>query len=155
MPISTHTIPRRPRNLNSTFSGKYPMSGKRQHFIPRFLQSGFTSHTKGDESFTWVYRKGTEPFNTNIKNTGVEGKFYSAKDGSEVDSLITDAESKFSELIYNLRSGSLNPSKNKKSIAELIAHLEARTRHIRQNFLIASSILFASSEKYVGSFRYG
>jgi hypothetical protein len=42
------------------------MAGKRQHFIPQFIQSGFASHVSGDEIYTWVYRKEAKPFNTNI-----------------------------------------------------------------------------------------
>jgi hypothetical protein len=110
------------------------MSGKRQHFIPRFLQSGFASHTNGDEIFTWVYRKNTQPYNTNIANTGVEGHFYSQNDDYQADDNITSAEGDFCELVYALRNGSEEAIADSSALAELIAHLEIRTRHLRQSF---------------------
>jgi hypothetical protein len=110
------------------------MSGKRQHFIPRFLQSGFASHMNGDEIFTWVYRKDTQPYNTNTANTGVEGHFYFQDDDNQADDDITSAEGGFCELVYALRNGSEEATADSGALAELIAHLEIRTRHLRQSF---------------------
>ena len=59
------------------------MSGKRQHLIPQFLQEGFASHTSGEKTFTWIYRKGVPPFNSNIINVGVEGWFYTEGQDTE------------------------------------------------------------------------
>jgi len=76
------------------------MSGKRHHFVPRFLQAGFASHMNGDEVFTWVYRKGSKTFNTNVANVGVEGQFYSQDGDTKVDESITAAEGRFSALVH-------------------------------------------------------
>jgi hypothetical protein len=112
------------------------MAGKRQHFIPRFLQEGFASHTSGDEAFTWVHRKGAPPFKANIINVGVEGRFYTEEDDTHADDLITDAEGPFSTLVQTLRT-STPGAVSDPQIARLIAHLEVRTRHLRQSFLRA------------------
>lgn len=110
------------------------MPGKRQHFIPRFLQAGFASHQSGGEIFTWVYRKTANPFNSNIINVGVEGHFYRDGANTEADNLITGAERPFSVLIKDLRTG--NPaSLSDPSLPQLVAHLELRTRHLRQSLL--------------------
>lgn len=133
------------------------MSGKRQHFVPRFLQEGFASHRNGDESYTWVYRKKTAPFNSNIINVGVEGRFYTEPGDSTADDLITSAETSFSALVRGLRSGQ-SSSLSDPQIPELIAHLEVRTRHLRENFLqtgefLVSKLLeFLSDEKAAESF---
>lgn len=116
------------------------MSGKRQHFIPRFLQEGFASLTTGDAVFTWVYRKGAPTFNSNITNVGVEGFFYTAGDDTQADDLITDAEGRFSELVRNLRI-SVPATVSDPELPRLIAHLEVRTRHLRESFLQASDFL--------------
>ena len=109
------------------------MAGKRQHFIPRFLQEGVASHRKGDEAFTWVYRKGRPPFNTNIANVGVESSFYTEGDDTEVDDRITDAEVEFSQRVRQLRT--IMPGQvSDPRLASFIAHLEVRTRHVRQAF---------------------
>ncbi|WP_319406135.1 DUF4238 domain-containing protein [uncultured Desulfosarcina sp.] len=110
------------------------MTGKRQHFIPRFLQKGFASHVVGEEVFTWAYRKGKTPFNANIKNVGVEGFFYSENSDTDLDDTITVAEDDFAQLIDKIRNNNYVDKQDYKKIAQLISHLELRTRHLRQNF---------------------
>lgn len=118
------------------------MSGKRQHFIPRFLQEGFASHTSGNETFTWVYRKGATPFNSNIINVGVEGQFYTVGHDTEVDDLITAGEERFSALIRGLRAH-LSAPLSDSHLPQLIAHLEIRTRHLRESFLQTGEALLS------------
>lgn len=110
------------------------MSGKRQHYIPQFLQEGFASHKSGDEIFTWVYRKDRPPFNSNIVNVGVEGFFYTYENDTLVDDNITEAEGTLSELVKTLRE-SMPTTISDPKLPGLIAHFEIRTRHFRQNFL--------------------
>jgi hypothetical protein len=110
------------------------MSGKRQHFIPQFLQEGFASHINREQTFTWMYRKGMPPSNANIINVGVEGRFYTEGQDTEADDLITSAEGTFGALIRNLRAGLSAPLLDPQ-LPLLIAHLEVRTRHLRENFL--------------------
>jgi hypothetical protein len=116
------------------------MSGKRQHFIPQFLQEGFASHISGENTFTWMYRKGVTPSNPNIINVGVEGRFYTEGQDTEADDLITAAEGTFSALIRNLRADLPAPLLDPQ-LPHLIAHLEVRTRHLRENFLQTSEAL--------------
>lgn len=85
--------------------------------------------------FTWVYRKKSAPFNTNIINVGLEGGFYSLEGDSEVDDAITLQESGYSGLIQALREGREESLSEPHTIADLLAHLEVRSRHLRQNFL--------------------
>lgn len=134
------------------------MAGKRQHFVPQFLQRGFASHVIGDEAFTWVHRKGAQPFNTNVKNAGVEGFFYSVGQGTELDDSITDFEGEFNSLISDIRSGASHVTADALRIAQLLAHLEMRTRHLRQSFLETGTHLldelmkFASDEEAFGRY---
>ncbi|MBI4382300.1 MAG: DUF4238 domain-containing protein [candidate division NC10 bacterium] len=116
------------------------MATKRQHFIPRFLQEGFASHTRGGAALTWVHRKGGPPFNSNIINVGVEGFFYTEGDDTQADDLITDAEDLFSTLVRNLRT-STPAAVSDSQLPRLISHLEVRTRHVRQSFLRAGDFL--------------
>ncbi len=117
------------------------MSGKRQHFIPRFLQRGFASHVVGEQVFTWVYRKGTAAFSSNIMNVGVEGAFYSEDDDTQTDDIITEAETTFSALVAKLKA-SKPGSTGDPQLPALVAHLEVRTRSLRQ--------CFAASADYLG-----
>ncbi len=117
------------------------MSGKRQHFIPRFLQRGFTSHRSGEDAFTWLFRKGAEPFNTNIKNVGVEGHFYNLDGNTALDDEITDFEGELGAFVGELCASDSVVVPDPNIAAGLIAHLEVRTRHIRQNFRDAGQLI--------------
>lgn len=117
------------------------MAGKRQHFIPQFIQNGFASHVVRNEVFTWVYRKGTKAFNANIKNVGVEGFFYSDDNNSEIDDIITAAEGAFAQLVNKLRKDSQVNFSDSVQVKQLFAHLEVRTRHIRQSFFTTGNHL--------------
>lgn len=110
------------------------MAGKRQHFIPQFLQEGFATRNSQDKPQTWVFRRDKPPFKSNIVNVGVESMFYTNESDSEVDEAITIAESEFSALVRGLRIGEPSCIADPK-LSILIAHLEARTRHLRENFL--------------------
>lgn len=80
------------------------MAGMRQHYIPRFLQSGFSVERTKKNYFTWVYRLNKDPFNTNIVNNGVESYFYSDKLNTAVDDAITEVEPIFASLIANTKT---------------------------------------------------
>lgn len=110
------------------------MSGKRQHFIPQFLQEGFASHKVGDAVFTWVYRKDRPPFNTNIINVGIESLFYTQEQDTLADDLITKEEGPLSVLVKELRNSSPGEISDPR-VPALIAHLEFRTRHFRQTVM--------------------
>ncbi|RUO44491.1 DUF4238 domain-containing protein [Idiomarina aquatica] len=116
------------------------MSGKRQHYIPQLLQRGFKSQSYGDEHFTWVFRQSSKPFEANIKNVGVEGYFYSEGNNSEVDESITQLEMKIGRIVRNLQQSD-TPEPVSKDIAMVVAHLEARTRHLRLSFMSAGQSL--------------
>ncbi|HTR24388.1 MAG TPA: DUF4238 domain-containing protein [Terriglobales bacterium] len=109
------------------------MSGTRHHFLPRFLQEGFVSRRTSGHRYTWVFLKGAPAFETNLSNVGVEAKFYS--DGNpDVDERITEAEtSQFAPLVKALRDAPPGPVASA-GIPELVAHLEVRTRHLRESF---------------------
>jgi len=124
------------------------MAGKRQHFMPQFLQQGFASRVRNDETYTWVFRKGALPFEANITKVGVESEFYNEDEDTEADDLITKDEAiKFAGLVRAIRDGEPS-SLSDPRLPQLIAHLEIRTRHLRQNFIrmsdIAGSWLFNS-----------
>jgi hypothetical protein len=116
------------------------MAGKRQHFVPRFLQAGFASKKTADQVFTWVYRKDQLPFESNTLNIGVEREFYSIGADTAADDAITDVEDSFSTLVSSLRNHAAQPVADPR-IPELISHLEIRTRHLRQSLASATDYL--------------
>src|SRR3569623_632228 len=130
------------------------MAGKKQHFIPRFLLRGF-AHASSEK--VWVYKKNTKPFLTNISNIGAERFFYT-HNNDDVDDLITHFENKFSDLVNSLRSSGLTKDVCVNDIAELIAHFEVRSKHLRQNFIesghqVLNRILdFAENKELLGEY---
>lgn len=118
------------------------MSGKRHHFIPQFLQRGFVSHNTSKDYYAWVYRKGDlNPFNSNIKNIGTEGYFYAEDKDSTLDEIITDAETEYAIFVNELRNNDGVKKIDRKMAANLIAHLEVRTKNLRDSFRNASTLL--------------
>lgn len=115
------------------------MSGKRQHYLPQFLQRGFAHGRAAKGLFTWVHRKDAV-FETNITNSGAEGRFYDKGEDRTVDELITGAEEKFGALVERARTlpfGTVPPE----GWPEFIAHLEVRGRHLRRVLLMTSDFL--------------
>jgi len=110
------------------------MAGKRQHYVPQALQRGFVSRWRGQNAYTCVYRKGAEPFETNIRNAAVESHFYVDLDGEEADSQITEREGEYGALLNHLRAYGSAESIDSERLAELVAHFEIRTRSLRENF---------------------
>jgi len=111
------------------------MAGKKNHIIPKWLQNGFASRVNGENVFTWVYRKNSEPFETNIGNSIAENYFFGKKGELNADDEMTDVETyKLSPLMNKLRDGSLGFENSRSQIAELIAHFSIRTKTIRKGF---------------------
>lgn len=109
------------------------MSGVRQHFIPRFLQKGFRIPSNGKIVRSWVYEHGRPPRPANIADVGLERYFYAVDAETELDDKITEAEQHaYAPLIDRLREGSVEAG-DVGLIAEMLAHFEVRSRHVRQN----------------------
>jgi hypothetical protein len=125
------------------------MSGTRHHFIPQFLLRGFASHSIGEATYTWVYRKDRPPFNPNIINIGVEGDFYTHENSSDVDDSITAIEGKLGYIVNELRRTESTDFVSNAEMAWLFAHLEIRTRHLRENFEKITSEVLNQSLRFV------
>jgi len=118
----------------------FDMAGDRQHYLPQFLQRGFAD-AKG---FVWLFRKNQTGRPVSTRNVGVERTFYSKENDTRVDDAITAAEAKFSRSVRALRDSSPGLV-DAGCLPELFAHLEVRTRHLRQSFLQASEILYSKT----------
>lgn len=131
------------------------MSGTRHHFIPRFLQKGFVSHVNNDEFYTWVFRKNSEPYNSNIIKSGVEKRFYSIGDDKQLDDDITEVETDFADLVNSCREKNQIEPTQFELAGRFFAHLEIRTRHIRQNFLNTTDYLLNRLLDYLDNPKIG
>lgn len=120
------------------------MSGKRQHFLPRFLLKGFASRRKGKQWFIWVFHAGNAPFETNIVNIGTESHFYGTPGPGTLDERLTEAESDDSNLVEKLRSGNAQALRDRQRLASLVFRLGARSRNLRQAFSDAAGRVLAT-----------
>ena len=110
------------------------MAGRRQHYLPKFLQAGFASKTIGDRIFTWVFRKDRAPFEANTRHVGVEQDFYAQGDDQSVDEIITHAEAnEFAAVVNEARVAPAGVI-GRGSFPCVLAHLEVRSRHLRRSF---------------------
>ena len=110
------------------------MAGKRQHYIPRFLQRGFLADHTDNAERTWLHRRGTSPRLVVTKDVGVGEYFYSklAIAGEEtLDDLITSFEC---DIQADLRAIQKTPPGNviePITAARITTHLTLRTAHLR------------------------
>lgn len=117
------------------------MSGKRQHYLPRFLLAGFSHRKTRKDYYCWAYRVDGKCYEVNIKNIGVEKFFYGSLSDTVVDDSITDIENNLSALVENLRSSAGKTLDSKLSLLEFIVHISIRTRHMRESYSEAGNSL--------------
>ncbi|OSN11131.1 hypothetical protein AU512_04975 [Lonsdalea iberica] len=109
------------------------MAGKRQHFIPRFLQRGFSIEKNG-KYFSCLCKKEFIKENILIENIGLENYFYTLNDYFSIDEEITKKETYiYSGIIKKLLDKYFSLD-DKFAISDFIYHMEIRTRSLRSNF---------------------
>lgn len=112
------------------------MAGKRQHYVPRFVQRGFLAldRDERDGECTWWHFRGNPPRKLSISHIGVREHFYSraATSGERtLDDVITDRESRVqSDLLY-ARTSQAGDGLDAERIGALVTHLVLRTAYIR------------------------
>ncbi|ROR14522.1 DUF4238 domain-containing protein [Erwinia sp. JUb26] len=116
------------------------MAGKRQHFIPRFLQRGFSIEKNG-KFFSCLCKKEFIKENIVIENIGLENNFYALNGDSSVDDKITEKETYiYSKIVRELVNGTFNMD-DIGSLSDFVFHMEIRTKNLRSNFTNTASYL--------------
>lgn len=122
------------------------MAGRGQHFIPRHFLKSFVSPNGRD--IIWLYRRGSkEPVPVPRGDVAKQRDFYSkpCQDGlPSLDDLITSYETKIFKLVDKLRELPVGSSAPAKIVAEVAAHLSARSAHMRL-FMLESANGFVNS----------
>lgn len=122
------------------------MAGKRQHYVPRFLQRGFLalSRKEGAGECTWWHFRGNPPKSLSISHIGVSEYFYSrvGKDGERtLDDVITDRESSVQDALNYARNAQSGDRLASTQVARLATHLVMRTAFIRSVFEEAGEMI--------------
>lgn len=121
------------------------MAGRRQHYIPQFLQRGFLGDPRQEAERTWLHRRGAKARLVGIRDVGVREHFYSklsADGAATLDDLITAMEHSFGAALTTIRQAPVGTLLDPKSAARLTAHLTLRTAHIRSVFQQGVTQLF-------------
>jgi Protein of unknown function (DUF4238) len=109
------------------------MAGKNQHYLPQFLQKGFTSQTLGKNRYTWLYRKGNAPIEQEIKHVGADPFFYGDPETEvSADPAITEIENAYALLLDSLRKAVPGTVLPDPKIPLLVSHLAVRTKYVRE-----------------------
>lgn len=118
------------------------MAGRRQHYIPRFLQRGFLAERDTVAERTYLHRRDAQPTLVGIRDVGVGEDFYSkfTGDGTKsLDDLITDIERGALDDLSIIKSAPAGDSIDSVVAVRLIAHLTVRTAHVRTTFQRATN----------------
>src|SRR5688500_17203019 len=121
------------------------MAGRRQHYIPQFLQRGFLSTQSDQADLTWLHLRNTPPRLVSTRDVGVGEYFYSklAADGSStLDDLITELECGPLADLASIKRTPIGELIDPTVAIRLVAHLTVRTAHVRECFEHASTLLF-------------
>lgn len=116
------------------------MAGRKNHHIPQLLQRGFGSRQKKSVQ-VWVFDKHKDPFPTSTANFGAQRDFYIDDGDTAVDDQITVFEEEVQGFIQALRSGSAIASTDNSKISKILAHLELRSKFIRDELLFLTTAL--------------
>lgn len=126
------------------------MAGARQHFLPRFLMKGFASRIDGKKVFVWLYRKGAAPREESTRNIGLEKGFYETSQNT-ADPEITAAEGSMGQFVDHLRGLPAGSAADGVGASEMVAHLVARTKHIRDSVEALGDLALERFEEFIAS----
>ena len=116
------------------------MGGKRQHYLPQFLQARVRRRERSGANLVLSAR--AIPKEVGIRDVGVEDYFYSDSSDTTLDTSITALENgEFGSAIQQIRDGQPGPI-SALDVPKLFAHLEVRSRHLRAGFTDSCEMLW-------------
>lgn len=112
------------------------MAGKKQHYIPRALQSGFENNCGHIYKF---HRHCTKPITTNVGDAGVQRHFYGPED-CEIDIEITEYENLSRNILDSLRNQRVIDDQNE--LIRFVYITLTRTKNFRSSMQSLASEVF-------------
>jgi hypothetical protein len=113
------------------------------HFVPQFLLRGFASRSRKKEYFSWLYRRGSKSFETNLKNIAKMRDFHGDPEGNRLESDFSHLENTQALLVRNLREG--KDLARREDIANLFVSLHIRSHNLRE-------VLSDAGATFIGKF---
>ncbi|MBS0225570.1 MAG: DUF4238 domain-containing protein [Proteobacteria bacterium] len=105
------------------------MSGRKQHYLPRFLQHPFAFKENGTRFYVYAHHRAHGSYPANAMNLGQELDFYSGPDDTSLDDAITVTEKSLAITVHRLNGGE---KLSQAEIAQLVSALSIRTKAMRQ-----------------------
>jgi hypothetical protein len=124
------------------------MRKQRHHFLPQLLLKGFASRVERDSHFVTVFRKGQEPFETNVINAAAKTGFHDGLDGCDLEGMLSTQESKYGPLVERLRGGFIS-ARDKELIVDFIANLMVRTKNTREGLVELGEAFFYNLKQWL------
>lgn len=126
------------------------MAGKRQHYIPQFLQRGFLAESRKEENgeCTWWHFRGNPSRLQPIRHIGVKEYFYSrlSSDGRvTLDDIITQQEQKIQNELATIKSCSTGEILESARVSKFAVHFALRAAYLRSIFDAAGKQLIAGA----------
>lgn len=116
--------------ITQSHIGLIHMAGRRQHYLPRFLQRPFAFRQSGKHFYVYAHHRAHGAYATNVTELGQELDFYGGPEDTSLDDAITIAEKRLALTINRLNSG--DPVA-KEDIAALFSALSIRTKTMRKS----------------------
>lgn len=127
------------------------MSGRKHHYLPRFLQRAFAFQQKGDEFYVYAHHRAHGAYAVNVMRLGQELDFYGGPQDTALDDAITGGEGQLAISVHRLISGE---EVSQSDIAKLISALSIRTKAMRKALTnLLPSILDAGRSRILNAKR--
>lgn len=122
------------------------MAGRRQHYLPRFLQRPFRYREKEDIDYVHAHES-THSYAPSTMGVGQERDFYGHPEESTADANITASEGKLADILNRLIGAPEHVSQE--DYAKLVAALTVRTRSMRNALVeLAGTVVPAMAEAF-------
>lgn len=106
--------------------------GRNQHYLPQFLLRRFSSRRARDKFFIWLFRRGEDPSQPNVRNVGAASYFYS-KEESGAESILGKLEDRYAGFLRDLDAAAAVPVGRDSECVDFAAHLLVRTNNLRES----------------------
>lgn len=109
-------------------------SGPNQHFLPQFLQRGFSLAGKRKNPFVFFFQRNGSITERQINSIGADEYFYGHPSESAVDEELKKWESRFGSMVAQLRKIRVSQAVSDPLMPKLFAHMAIRTKNLRDSF---------------------
>ncbi|NIK06861.1 hypothetical protein FHY11_000327 [Xanthomonas arboricola] len=105
------------------------MTGRRQHYLPRFLQRAFRHRANDKQDYVYAH-EGSRSYAPSTMGLGQERDFYGTTEESSADDNITESENRLAAILNRLNTEPNSVPQSDQAL--LVAALAVRTKKMRE-----------------------